>query len=341
MATDQYIKALAARDGVLRILSISHPEILKSDGFIFALDGHFILHDGGKYGEDALSRLLALREEVCPDGTLHFDWYISHYHVDHVGAPIENIIRDSRFAIDRVVMPPRNDLPEGMINSSDKYIPQIMEALGECHPNAEIVRVPYYSEVPETIHLGFGGADIEILPPDTDWGAPELLDKIARNYFCTDDIFYRKVQMYVTNITSIWLVIRYAGKKLIFTGDSTKRTRFMTDEGFDRMCALYADKIKKPNLFKWPHHGQAEDEAEVTVHDLIDPDYILTTTTCEGASVQYQKTFPDFRAEFVNSGNEDVLISVSNDSMTVEGGKRGVNDGEYFVLDIPGKRVAH
>lgn len=328
-------------DNVLRINSIAHTEISKSDGFIFALNGHFILHDGGKYGRDCLDHLLALREAVCPDGVLHFDWFISHYHVDHVGAPIENVIRDERFAIDTVVLPPRNDLPEGMINSSDNYIPQIMSALAECHPQAKVINVPYFSEVPQTLHYDFCGADIEILPPDTDWAAPELLKKIAQNYFCTEDVFYRKVQMYVTNITSVWFIIRHGGKKLVFTGDSPKRTRFMTDEGFDRMCTIYAEKIKNPDLFKWPHHGQAEDEADITVHDLIDPDYILTTTPDEGASVTYAKSFPDFRAKFVNSCDEDVIITVAEgEPLSVEGGKWGVNDGEYFVLDIPGKKVA-
>ena len=36
------------RDGVLRIVSLAHPEVTKSDGFIFALDGHYILHDLSK-----------------------------------------------------------------------------------------------------------------------------------------------------------------------------------------------------------------------------------------------------------------------------------------------------
>ncbi|MBQ3228800.1 MAG: hypothetical protein IJB43_09475, partial [Clostridia bacterium] len=97
-------------DNVLRINSIGHPEIKKSDGFIFALNGHFMLHDGGKYGTDCLEHLLALREAAGVE-VLHFDWIISHFHVDHVGAPLENVVRDPRFAIDRIIMPPVNALP--------------------------------------------------------------------------------------------------------------------------------------------------------------------------------------------------------------------------------------
>ena len=326
-------------DNVLRINSIGHPDIKKSDGFIFALNGHYMLHDGGKYGTDCLDRLLALREAAGVE-VLHFDWIISHFHVDHVGAPLENVVRDSRFAIDRIIMPPVNALPEGMIHVSRSYTNEIMEVVRDFHPNCEVTVIPFYSDCNKTFFYNFGGTEIEILPADTDWASPELLKKISTKYFCTDDVFFRKVQMYVVNISSIWFIIRHGGKKLIFTGDSPKRTRFMTDEGFDRMVSLFGDKIAKPDLFKWPHHGQAEDEADTAVRDIIDPDYILTTCPDEGASVQYQKTYPTFRAKFVNSCKEDVIITVAEDKpLMVEGGTWGVNQGEYFVLDIPGKKV--
>ena len=328
------------RDNVLRINSIGHPDIKKSDGFIFALNGHYMLHDGGKYSTDCLDRLLALREAAGVE-VLRFDWVISHFHVDHVGAPLENVVRDPRFAIDRIIMPSVNDLPEGSIHVSRSYTDEIMGVVRDFHPNCEVTVIPFYSDCRKTFSYNFGGTEIEILPPNTDWAQPDLLRKIANKYFCTDDLLYRKNQMYVVNISSIWMVIRHGGKKLVFTGDTPKRTRFMTDEGFDRMVALFADKIKNPDFFKWPHHGQAEDEADVAVHDIIDPDYILTTCPDEGASVTYARSFPDFRAKFVNSCKEDVIITVPEDGeMTVEGGTWGVNKGEYFVLDIPGKKLS-
>ena len=92
--------------------------------------------------------------------------------------------------------------------------------------------------VRKTFFYNFGGTEIEILPADTDWAAPELLRKIATKYFCTEDVFFRKVQMYVVNISSLWFIIRHGGKKLVFTGDTPKRTRWMTDEGFDRFKCL-------------------------------------------------------------------------------------------------------
>ncbi len=326
-------------DNVLRINSIAHKKLKKSDGFIFALNGHYMLHDGGQRDPDCLDRLLELREVVCPDGVLHFDWVISHFHVDHIGSPLEHVVRDPRFSIDRIIMPSVNDLPEGSIHVSRDYTNEIMEVVRDFHPHAEVMVIPFYSDCQKTFFYNFGGTEIEILPPDTDWAKPDLLLKIAQSYFCTDDLLYRKNQMYVANISSIWMVIRHGGKKLVFTGDTPKRTRWMTDEGFDRMCTIFADKIAKPDLFKWPHHGQAEDEADIMVHDLIDPDYILLTTNIEGASVQYQKTYPTFRAQFVNSAEEDVIISVTPDDekISIEGGKWGVNEGEYFILDIPGK----
>lgn len=326
-------------DNVLRINSIGHPQIKKSDGFIFALNGHYMLHDGGHRDPDCLDRLLELREVVCPDGILHFDWIISHFHVDHIGATLAHVVRDSRFSIDRIIMPPVNALPEGSIHVSRDYTNEIMEVVRDYHPNCEVTVIPFYSDCKKTFSYNLGGTEIEILPADTDWAAPDMILKIAQSYFCTDDVMFRKNQMYVTNISSIWMIIRHGGKKLVFTGDTPKRTRWIPDEGFDRMCDLFGDKIKNPDLFKWPHHGQAEDEADIKVHDLIDPDYILTTTRDEGASVTYAKSFPDFRAKFVNSCNEDVIITVADgEPLSIEGGTWGVNQGEYFVLDIPGKQ---
>ena len=327
-------------DGVMRVLCLSHKGISKSDGFIFALNGRFMLHDGGNGGCDLLDRMLALREAVCPGGVLHFDWYVSHYHRDHIDAPVSDLLGDSRFALDRVVLPPVFVMPEGMKNTSLPYNEKIKALLSEHYPSAELTEMGYASEGAKPIGYAFSDAKITVMPPASDWSSPEMLRKLAREYFCTDDIWYKKVQSSVTNNSSLWLMIEYGGKKLLFTGDSQKRTRHLTDEGFDRMFALYRDMIGKPDFVKWPHHGHSEDEADIMIREL-DPDYILTTAKDEGASVQYAKTFPDFRAELVNAAKHDVMISLTPDgAMTVEGGKRGVNDGEYFVLDIPGKKVA-
>lgn len=321
-------------DDVLRINCISHPGVKKSDAFIFALNGKFILHDGGMKGtRHALEHLLALREAYCPGGVLHFDWFISHYHVDHVCAVIENILRDERFCVDTVVLPPRNALPKDMIQGDSKYAPLIDAALSECHPNARRIQVPYFSDSPVTMLYDFGGAQIEILPPDTDWAKPrELYELIARGYFDTDDIYEPKVPTSVGNAASIWLIIRHGGKKILFTGDSMKRTRKIEEESVDRMYALYRDKIGSPDIAKWPHHGMARDCADNVMH-AMDPEYIITTTVIESASVQYNKVFPGNRAKFFNSAEADLIISVTADGrIDLCGGVEGINQGEYYVM---------
>ena len=321
------------RDDVLRIVCLAHPDVTKSDGFIFALNGHYILHDGGMTKTTfALDALLKLREAEGVD-VLHFDWFISHYHIDHVCGPIENIISDPRFAIDTVVLPPHNALPADLPHGDSKYSPRIEAALRECHPNVKRIEVHYHSDDPSTILYNFGGAEIEILPPDTDWARPrELYEIIAKGYFDTDNIYEGKVPTSVGNAASVWYVIRYGGKKVLFTGDSMKRTRGITEESVDRMWAIYKDIIGSPDVAKWPHHGQARDDADLVMHEM-DPDYILTTAHFEGASVRFSSVFPEHRARFFNSANKDVLISISADGeIEVSGGKEGVNDGEVYVL---------
>ena len=68
------------------------------------------------------------------------------------------------------------------------------------------------------------------------------------------------------------------------------------------------------------------------MHDM-DPDYILTTAHFEGASVRYNKTFPENNVRFFNCSEKDVLIAISGDGeLEVSGGKEGINDGEVYVL---------
>ena len=326
-------KDFTLRDGVLRIVCLAHPEVTKSDGFIFALNGHYILHDGGMTKTTfALDALLALREAAGVD-VLHFDWLISHYHIDHVCGPIENVICDPRFAIDTVVLPPHNALPEDMPHGDTKYSPRIEAAIREFHPNCRRIEVHYHSENPSTILYSFEGAEIEILPPDTDWSRPrELYELIANAYFDTDDIYNPKVPTSVGNTASVWYLIRYAGRKILFTGDSMKRTRTITEESVDRMWAIWGEKIGHPDVAKWPHHGQARDNADLVMH-AMDPAYILTTTNCESASVRYAEAFPDHKTRFFNCADRDVIIDVAADgALDVSGGFEGVNPGEYYVM---------
>lgn len=321
------------RDNVLRINCLSHVGVAKSDGFIFALNGHYILHDGGMTKTTfALEALLKLREAEGVE-VLHFDWFISHYHIDHVCGPIENVIRDPRFAIDTVMLPPHNALPEDMPHGDSKYSPRIEAALRECHPNVKRIDVHYHSEDPSTILYNFGGAEIEILPPDTDWARDrELHELIANAYFDTDDIYEPKVPTSVGNAASIWFVIRHGGRKILFTGDSMKRTRSITEESVDRMWAIYKDVIGRPDVAKWPHHGQARDNADLVMHEM-DPDYILTTAKFEGASVRYAETFPGHKVRFFNCAESDVIIEVTGDgALEVTGGLEGTNPGEYYVM---------
>jgi hypothetical protein len=324
-------------DNILRINCLAHPEVSKSDCFIFALNGHYILHDGGMTKTTfALDALLALREAAGVE-VLHFDWFISHYHIDHVCGPIENVICDPRFAIDTVVLPPHNALPEDLPHGDSKYSPRIDAALREFHPNCKRIEVHYHSDDPSTITYNFAGAEIEILPPDTDWANPrELYEIIANGYFDTDNIYDSKVPTSVGNAASIWFVIRYAGRKILFTGDSMKRTRGITEESVDRMWAIWKAKIGRPDFAKWPHHGQARDNADLVMHEM-DPDYILTTAKFEGASVRYNSVFPDNKVRFFNCAEKDVIIEVSGDgALEVSGGLEGVNPGEYYVM-TPGK----
>jgi hypothetical protein len=98
------------------------------------------------------------------------------------------------------------------------------------------------------------------------------------------------------------------------------------------MWKIWGEKIGSPDIAKWPHHGQARDNADLVMH-AMDPAYILTTTNCESASVRYAEAFPDHKTRFFNCADRDVIIDVAADgALDVSGGFEGVNPGEYYVM---------
>ena len=315
MDISEFIRDAGKCDGVLRGILCSHPNdtVQKSDGFIFALNCHVLLIDGGMKDSDvAYERMCALRESICPHGRLRVNWILSHYHVDHISTTIDRILPDTeRFDFEEVYLPP---VPKLHYKEGDSvYHRRALRALEAYAPKAIVHHMQFAAEGGYREVLDHAGARVIILPPDCDWSAPAEKDLIINGYFDGDKTC-PKINTSIVNAASSWVKISYAGKKLLFTGDSMKRTATIADESFDRMLTLWADFCKKPDLIKWPHHGMVRDNAAAGVFST-QPKHVLTSTQIETASAFSAEHYPeDYKsARFHNCAETDVLFTVTPD----------------------------
>lgn len=314
------ISDTAKTDGVLRCVFPTLPDFVKSDGFMFVLDRHMLIHDGGMPGSrDLLSRMLEVKEAVSPDAPMHVVWVLSHFHIDHVSAVLDTVMPDPGFIFDRIYTPSSCSLPEGTKDNGDeKYRPRLAEALKRYQPSAAVTETGFADRGCGPVRFFFPDegehrAEITLYPPDCDWADPSLIERVIVNGYFGGDANSPRIGTCVINSASLWMKISYAGRRILFTGDCMKRTTEITDESFDRMLSLWADSVgDAPDLMKWPHHGMARDHAMEGVLSLH-PKNILTTTLIETASKHTAKNRPDYRGRFFNCAEKEVRVSVGPD----------------------------
>lgn len=305
----------ALSDGTLRLLSVSHHTAPKSDAFLFTLNGAVLLEDGGMTGcTDAADRLLALREELCPEGRLKLVWVLSHFHVDHISAVLETILPDPRFELTEVWLPPKTADTDLCPRSGDaKYRAALYALLAAHQPQANIHNLRFADRggVPES--FDFAGARVTLLPPDTDWSDEALIRRVVIEGYYGGETDAAKIQTCVTNAASLWMLIEYAGRRLVFTGDTMKREGKIPDESWERMLALWSERIGTgADLVKWPHHGMRRDPAAPGMRALA-PKNILMTTPLATADLVWAKEYPDDATPFWNSGERDLAVTVRAD----------------------------
>ncbi len=311
--TKKFYSSLAKTDGVLRALFVSHDEkITKSDCFIFVLNRQVLLNDAGMTGcTDALDRLVKIREQVNPAGKLGITWILSHFHVDHVASAIETLIPDERFSFDEIYLPPLSKLdPKYEGNGDTKYRDKLADAIAKYQPQAKVHHIPFYTEWAYPYHFDLAGAKLTIFPPERDWSTPDCIDIIENGYFGGAP-GPAKVATCVVNASSLWFKLSYAGKTVVMTGDSMKREASIPNENFDLMMEVWSRKFHNPDLFKWPHHGMARDNA-VDKIAAICPKHILTSTMIETASAVTAERYPGFfaKTQFHNCAKSDVYMSI-------------------------------
>ena len=305
----------AAHDDTLRLLSVAHPTAPKSDAFLLTLNGAVLLHDGGMTGcTDAADRLGRLYDEMKPAGKLPVVWVLSHFHIDHIAAVLETILADPRFEMTDVWLPPRTAVAGVSLRSGDdKYRVPLYTALAQFQPQANVHNLRFADEGGQPVGFDFAGARVTLLPPDTDWSDGELIRRIFIDGYYGGEADDAKIVTCVTNAASLWMLVEYRGRRMLFNGDSMKREWKIPDESWDRMLALWGDRIGTgADLVKWPHHGMRRNPAADGMKRLA-PKNILMTTPLATADQVWAEKFPEDGTPFWNSAADDLAVTVTPD----------------------------
>ena len=316
--------SLAFSDDVLRCCFLAHPNFIKSDGFIFVLNRTVLIHDGGMVqNRDIYDKLVEIKKSICPEKPLELIWVLSHYHPDHIGAIIDYVIGNSLFSFRKIFLPPCCDMTQLFPdNAESKFKPLLLKMIKDYQPQAKITELMFASCGGEPVSFELAHkqlssvpnktAKITLFPPDSNWSDPNLMNDIIINGYYDGDVT-RPVSTCIINAASLWMLVSYSGRRMLFTGDSMKRTSKIKNESFDRMIELWSEYIGRDlDLLKWPHHGMVRNNALNGVMSMT-PSNILVTTVVESASKYTAENCPDCRSVFFNNANKDVCVEIGPD----------------------------
>lgn len=322
---NDYLKS----DGKFRLHCIGHaPGITKTDAFLFEYNGKYTLVDGGMVKVTAAyDYLLKLRRSLLADHPeladdtsckLKIDWMPSHFHVDHVGATLEQIIPCEFIEFDTIYLPPDSSIDqkynwkEG--DGDTKFRPRLAEALEKYQPNAKVVQVKFGKE--NVVELENGRMKYAILPSDIDYGTPENVEKYIDQYFPEDRMAWN-IPIAVVNSCVVWVHIKFGRHSFLLTGDTMKKLDHCDkNEPFDDMLETYGERLGKVSVVKYPHHGKNRDIAAGSVLSLK-PGWIFCSAEDATAPQIIKERFPRSRAKVLNCGNTTYVFATDGKKMEI------------------------
>ena len=332
----EYVNDFAPRDGQLYVRCLHHEEtVFKADAYVFILDGQVWLLDGGMKDSYVTRDYLAgLRREWLSLGgldesselKLKMDWFVSHFHIDHVSVTIDLLIPDKRFEFGTMYLPPITALdesycPNGSNGNGDvKYRPRLHKALAKHGTgNEKIVQFDFGMQNITDIFDNSGKLQMTIYPPIADAGLGERLEYNINEYWGGDRA-YKAIPTVVVNSNSNWLRLRYGKHNFLFTGDTMKREAYLDKESTNEMVEAYHDIIGNVDVIKHVHHGYRRDDAAGLMLSF-EPRHVIFSCREEGASVYYHRDYPDADVTLHNCASEDVIFESDGESLTVRSAK--------------------
>lgn len=315
----KYANDYAPAEERLSLTCLHHEaDVVKADSYILRLGGYILLIDGGMTGS-CVTRdyLLGLRRELLAAGglgedsdlPLRLDWLVSHFHVDHVAAVIEDIIPDRRFEFNNIVLPPDSGLDgfysEHGPDGDKKYRPKLSCALSRRGFDGKIINIEFGEE--NITELRFcDRLSLTVYPPVYNYGVGERLDYMIDNYYGGERT-HKMVATAVVNSSSLWLRVGYGEKSFLFTGDTMKRESHLDLESANLMYEAYHNKIGRVDILKYLHHGYRRDDAASLMLGF-EPEYIIMSCKTAGGEDAIRKICPDTETKFVNCGFGDYIF---------------------------------
>ncbi len=328
---------LAAKTGRLRVHFIGHKpcEFKKTDAFLVEYDGEFTLIDGGMPGVPAAvnylksirASLLSEHPELLDDENckLRINWFISHFHVDHVGHPLEEVITCPFIKIARIVAPPDTTIdqkynPEDT-DGDEKYRPILADAIEKYCPDVERIDIPFGKE--NMREWKNGRLTSAFLPPPYDGGIGDRFFKVVIGGYYKGDDTNPMIPVATVNSGAAWHYFKLGRHSFLFTGDSMQR---LTDEykaangglqeAGDDMKEAYGDYLGHVSVVKFLHHGLVRDLATPLVLSFK-PGWIVCSSEYATAPDYIKKNYPRCRAKLLNCGNVNIIFETDGKRMTV------------------------
>ncbi len=323
-----YANDFAAKTGRLRAHFIGHrpgPH-KKSDAFLVEYDGEFTLIDGGYPGVEAgLNYLLGIRALLLADHPeliddesckLRLTWFISHFHVDHVGHTFESIVPCPFIKIERIVVPPDTTIdqkynPENC-DGDEKYRPILAECIEKYCSDAEIIDLPFGKE--NMLEWKDRRLTTAILPPPFDSGLGERFQNVIDYYFHGDPENPR-IPVAAVNSGTVWYYFKLGRHSFLFTGDTMKRFTNRHEAG-DEMKEAYGEYLGHVSVVKFLHHGYKRDAASELVLSFK-PGWVVCSSELATAHEYIKENFPRSRSKLLNCGNVNIIFETDGKKMTV------------------------
>ncbi|MBO5270900.1 MAG: hypothetical protein J6B77_08945 [Clostridia bacterium] len=328
-----FVNSFAKKEKVLRLHCISHKTLpnQKSDAFVFEYCGEFYLIDGGMpQATNVVTYLLELRRALLkdhpealddPNYKLRLNWIISHFHIDHVGAVIEKLLHHPFFAFGDIYCPPDTEIAECyQIHERDgdeKLRPVLKEALAKISdPCFRIIDIPFGKENVFTVSTESGtGREVTFtfLPPPRDLGEKWYMD-YTYDLYKTEDGGIERMPVTAVNSASVWLLVRFDGRKFLFTGDTTKREKYMYSEGLELMMEAYAREIGTLDVLKFIHHGYARNHGLDAMMSFSPKILLVSKTDSKIPELKARKYPDDTHTTVLNVADETLVVTCTSQS---------------------------
>ncbi len=323
----------AIRDDMLRVHMIAHgEEPPKSDAFLLAYNGQYLLIDGGMvncpaslaYIMEIRRDLLSGHEELLADTDcrLKISIMISHCHRDHVGALITHVLPSPYLEVESIYLPAYSALPERYgitgTNGDTKYRPLLCEAWETYQPNIKVSTHDFGVENRFSFRMIEGDETsplLTICPPCHDYGEQPRLDHLV-NIYCEGNHDDPRVATLVINNTSDWLHVRHGHHSFLFTGDTTKKLETPTLEMAQEMTDAYLPILGHIDVLKYVHHGYARNAAAVDMMRFT-PAYVIISAKIGTGGEVIRRLYPDDPVKLINCGTLTYIFETDGETLSI------------------------